>query len=209
MTSEAQIAANRRNAEKSTGPRTEDGKAKVARNALRHGLRAEKVMTFDEKSADFETFLDEQRAAFEPADAIEEQLVERIAFCAWRLRRIYRVEADLIDGCRDSDYRGLEELDIGAVFDSCASEMSALSRYETALDRAFNRAYLALERRQAKRRGELVPAPIAVSVTGFRSVQRAGGDGNRSENFRTKPISPEESAHEVVTTAIESHSSSG
>jgi hypothetical protein len=209
MASEAQIAANRRNADKSTGPRTEDGKAKVTRNALRHGLRAEKVLTFDEASGDFQVFLDEQRAAFEPEDAIEEQLVERIAFCAWRLRRIYRVEADIIDGCRDSDYRGLEELDIGAAFDSCPSEMSVLSRYETALDRAFDRAYLALERRQARRRGEAVPAPVAVSVTGFRSVQRAGGGAERSENFRTKPISLEESAREVVTTAIESHSSTG
>jgi hypothetical protein len=209
MTSEAQIVANRRNAEKSTGPRTEEGKAKVTRNALRHGLRAEKVMTYDEKNTDFEAFLDEQRAAFDPADGIEEQLVERIAFCAWRLRRIYRAEADLIDGCRDSDYRGLEELDIDAAFDSCPSEMSVLSRYETALDRGFNRAYLALERRQAKRRGELVPAPLAIAVSGFRPAARAEGPGAKSEIFRTKPISLEESAREVVTTAVESHSSTG
>jgi hypothetical protein len=193
MASEKQIAANRRNAEKSTGPTTGAGKAAVARNALRHGLRAEKVLTFDETGGDFQAFLDEQRAAFDPADAIEEQLVERIAFCAWRLRRIYRVEADIIDGCRDNDYRGLDELDIGAAFDSCPSEMSVLSRYETALDRAFNRAYLALERRQARRRGEAVPAPIAVSVTGFRSVQRAEGSAERSENFRTKPILSDDS----------------
>src|ERR1700741_4995995 len=97
MTSEAQRAANRRNAEKSTGPKTERGKETVARNALRHGFRAEKILTFDEKSADFEAFVEEQRAAYEPADAIEDQLVERIALCAWRLRRITRVEADIME----------------------------------------------------------------------------------------------------------------
>jgi hypothetical protein len=209
MASGAQIAANRRNAEKSTGPRTGEGKAKVARNALRHGFRAEKVMTFDEESADFEAFLAEQRAAFAPTDAIEEQLVERISLCAWRLRRICRVEADIMECWRKADIGVREDIGIGAAFDSDPNEMSALSRYEAALDRAFNRAYLALERRQARGRGEIVHAPIAVSVTGFRPVAPAGEPAAKSENFQTKPISLEESAREVVTTAIESHSSTG
>jgi len=200
MASEAQIAANRRNAEKSTGPRTEDGKASVARNALRHGLRAEKVLTFDETNGDFQAFLDEQRAAFEPADAIEEQLVERIAFCAWRLRRIYRIEADIIDSWHNSPFAEQEEVEIGAVFEGNAYEISALSRYETALDRALNRAYVMLERRQARRRGEAVPAPIAIAVTGFRGVDRAGEAAAKSENFRTKPISSIESESAAETT---------
>lgn len=209
MTSEAQIAANRRNAAKSTGPRTDRGKATVARNALRHGLSAEKVLTFDETNGDFQTFLDEQRAAFAPADAIEEQLVERIAFCAWRLRRIYRIEADIIDSWHDSPFAEQEEVEIGAVFEGNAYEIATVSRYETALDRALHRAYVMLERRQAKRRGELVPAPLAIAVSGFRPAARAEGPGATSENFRTKPISSEESALEVVMTAIESHSRTG
>jgi hypothetical protein len=82
MASEAQIAANRRNAEKSTGPRTEQGKAKVAGNPLRHGLRAQTLTAFDERDGDFVAFHEAQRAAFEPVGDVEEQLVERIALCA-------------------------------------------------------------------------------------------------------------------------------
>ena len=193
MTSEAQLAANRRNAEKSTGPRTEAGKAKVARNALRHGLRAEKVVTFDETGGDFQAFLAEQQAALEPADAIEEQLVERIAFCAWRLRRIYRLEAHIIDSWHSPADLDEEDWGIEESLDANPYEISTLARYESAVDRALNRAYVMLERRQARRRGETVSAPIAVSVTGFRSVTRAGEAGAKNEICRTKPISPIES----------------
>jgi hypothetical protein len=208
MTSEAKIAANRRNAEKSTGPKSVFGKAKVARNALRHGLRAEKLTAFDEQEGDFLAFHEAQRAAFEPVDDIEEQLVERIAVCAWRLRRIYRVEAEMFTAFRRTSPQ-FHDTEIATVFDVAAQKMILVSRYETALDRGFNRAYLALERRQARRRGEAVPAPIAVSVTSFRNVLRVGGDADGRENFQTKPNSLEESAGDVVTTSIESHSSSG
>jgi hypothetical protein len=201
MTTEAQRAANRRNAEKSTGPKTEHGKETVSRNALRHGLRAEKVLTFDETNADFQAFLDGQREAFEPADAIEEQLVERIAMCAWRLRRIYRAEADVVDCWRNADIGVREDLDIGAAFDSDPSEMSALSRYEAALDRAFHRAYVMLERRQAKRRGENVPAPLTVAVAGFRGTIRAEEVGAKTENFQTKPIFRGESEPAAASSA--------
>ena len=200
MASGAQIAANRRNAENSTGPRTEAGKAKVARNALRHGLRAEKVVIFDETGSDFQAFLAEQQAALDPADAIEEQLVERIAFCAWRLRRIYRLEAHIIDSWHTP--ADLDEEDWGTEesLDANPYEISTLARYESAVDRALNRAYVMLERRQAKRRGEDVPAPIAVAVTGFRPVERAGRATANSEIFRTKPISAGQSEGEPTTT---------
>lgn len=194
MTSEAQRAANRRNAQNSTGPTTERGKATVAGNALRHGLRAEKVLTYDETNGDFQAFLEEQRQAHQPADPAEEQLVERMAICAWRLRRIYRIEADLIDSWRHSAFAEREKVEIGAVFEGNTYEISTVSRYETALDRALHRAYVMLERRQAKRRGEIVPAPIAVAVAALDAVATAGEDGEKIENFRTKPISPIESA---------------
>jgi hypothetical protein len=189
VASEAQIAANRRNAENSTGPRTEEGKAKVARNALRHGLRAEKVVTFDETGGDFQAFLAEQRGALEPADAIEEQLVERIAFCAWRLRRIYRLEAHIIDSWHTPASLDEEDWGIEESLDANPYEISTLARYESAVDRALNRAYVMLERRQAKRRGEFVPAPLAIAVSGFRPAERSGGPAAKSEFFRTKPIS--------------------
>src|SRR5215470_15565257 len=93
MTSEAKIAANRRNALKSTGPRTERGKERARLNALRHGMTAKQLVASDEDFGDFARFNAELRTALTPADAVEEQLVDGIVVSTWRLRRIWRTEA--------------------------------------------------------------------------------------------------------------------
>ncbi|HVA15435.1 MAG TPA: hypothetical protein VNF99_19460 [Stellaceae bacterium] len=187
MATNSQIAANRRNAAKSTGPKTERGKTMVAGNALRHGLRAEKLVTFDEADGDFRSFLEQQREAFAPADAAEEQLVERIALCAWRMRRIYRTEAEMFNAFRRTSPQ-FHDTEMATVFDCASATMTVVSRYEIAIDRALHRAYVMLERRQARRLGEAVPAPIAVAVSGLDSADDAGGVVAKTENFRTKPI---------------------
>jgi len=96
MTTNKQMAANRRNARKSTGPKTAAGKDRAKGNALKHGLTAAQITVFDERPEDFESFYSGLLAALSPVGALEEQLVERIAVCAWRLRRVYRIEAWLI-----------------------------------------------------------------------------------------------------------------
>lgn len=193
MASEAQITANRRNAAKSTGPKSERGTAAAAQNSLRHGLRADKLTCFDEDAADFAAFHDGQVAAFAPADEAEAQLVERITLCAWRLRRSARVEADMFNAFRRTTPQ-FHDTEIATVFDIAAPRMTTLSRYEVALDRALQRALLMLERRQAQRRGEIVPAPIAIDVTGMETVALPDAARGASENFQTKPISSIDSA---------------
>jgi hypothetical protein len=93
MATEAQIEANRRNARRSTGPKTAPGRAVSRQNALKHGLSARKLIVFDEKRGDFLAFHDEMLAALAPGDALEAALAERIILCAWRLRRAGRAEA--------------------------------------------------------------------------------------------------------------------
>lgn len=66
MTSLLQIEANRRNALRSTGPRTETGRAVASRNALKHGLTADHVVLFDEHQEEFERFYAELLVAFKP-----------------------------------------------------------------------------------------------------------------------------------------------
>lgn len=194
MASEAQITANRRNAAKSTGPKSERGTAAAAQNSLRHGLRAEKLTCFDEDAADFAAFHQGQVAAFAPADEAEAQLVERITLCAWRLRRSARVEADMFNAFRRTTPQ-FHDTEIATVFDIAAPRMTTLSRYEVALDRALQRALLMLERRQAQRRGEIVPAPIAIEVTGLEMIETLDpARGAHPENFQTKPISSIDSA---------------
>jgi len=187
MPSEAQTAANRRNALKSTGPKTAEGKAKVAQNALRHGLTAKHVVCFDEKPQNFAAYYEALRRSFDPADEVEEHLVERIALCAWRLRRMSRIEARLIDSYEGTDIR-VYGTQLATLIDRAPYGLSSLSRYEAALDRALQRAQLMLERRQARRRGESVPAPIAVDVNGIDETKAIESAPAEDESHKTKPI---------------------
>ena len=190
MASETQIAANRRNARKSTGPKSADGKAAIARNALRHGLTAEQVVLFDEAGTDFAAYHAELRAALDPADAVDEALVERIVLCAWRLRRVGRAEAGVINASADKFRRHGEKVEFGRVFSLAVEDVAAVSRHEAAIDRALRRAHVLLERRQARRRGEAVPPPITVDVDGLTAAE--DGPAAPSANIKickTKPIS--------------------
>ncbi len=192
MTSPARTAANRRNAAKSTGPRTAAGKAIAARNALRHGLTAKQVVLFDEAPKDFAAFHAELHAALDPADAFEEALAERIASCAWRLRRVGWIEAALLNNA--SSHVGTSAAygtEVGVGFSRVAPEMAVLSRYESTLDRALRQAEMQLERRQARRRGEVVPPPVAVAVTG---LDFATDGGEKIKICETKPICESASA---------------
>jgi hypothetical protein len=97
MTTEKQILANQQNAKLSTGPRTESGKRRSRRNAIRHGLTAETVIDILEDSADYRAFERAIRSDYSPQTAIEGQLVSRLASLLWRLRRAVIVESGLLN----------------------------------------------------------------------------------------------------------------
>jgi hypothetical protein len=94
MSSFRQIAANRRNARKSTGPTTEDGKRRSLRNAVRHGLTAETAIGALDDAEDYQAF----EAAI-MADYDAQSAVERLArvMCMWRLRRATTIETGLFE----------------------------------------------------------------------------------------------------------------
>ena len=100
MTSPNQLAANRRNAQRSTGPRTPEGKSAMRYNALKHGILAQAVIPAAlepyESRDDFDALITTLHDEFAPANAIEELLVEQIATAYWRLARLYRAEAGAI-----------------------------------------------------------------------------------------------------------------
>jgi hypothetical protein len=96
MTSFRQIEANRRNALRSSGPRTEEGKQQSRRNALRHGLTAETVIEGLEDSEDYRAFEAAVIADYDAQTAVERELVLRLASLLWRLRRIISIETDLL-----------------------------------------------------------------------------------------------------------------
>jgi hypothetical protein len=95
MATENQIAANRRNASKSTGPRTEEGKRRSRQNAVRHGLTAETVIAGLENRSSYAQFEQAIIADYEPITAIEYQLIIRLSSLLWRLRRAVAIESGL------------------------------------------------------------------------------------------------------------------
>jgi hypothetical protein len=96
MSSLRQIESNRRNAQKSTGPKTDSGKARVSQNAVRHGLTAETVISLIEDPDDYRAFEMSVTADYDPETAVERELVLRLASLLWRLRRATSIEAGLL-----------------------------------------------------------------------------------------------------------------
>jgi len=94
--SEKQAASNRLNAQKSTGPRTPEGKARVAQNALKHGLYASKSIVnsphLREDRVQFDLLYQAAVEDLAPETLFQQALVERIVECLWRQRRVVAAE---------------------------------------------------------------------------------------------------------------------
>jgi hypothetical protein len=140
MASEAQILANRRNALRSAGPRTEDGRASSARNALVHGLRAEKVLARDEDEAAFVALREELAARWSPEGELETALVERMTSFVWRMRRAAEMEG-----------RAFEAMTTTSDTAQAAAQLGLLARYEASIERGYSRCAELLGRAQARR----------------------------------------------------------
>jgi hypothetical protein len=93
MTSFRQIEANRRNAQVSTGPVTEEGKRRSRQNAVRHGLTAETVIDALEDAEDYAAFEMAVTTDYDAQSAVERELVLRLASLLWRLRRATAIES--------------------------------------------------------------------------------------------------------------------
>src|SRR5919109_896429 len=97
MTSQKQLEANRRNALKSSGPKTEEGKSRASMNALRHGLTAAQAVLPHEDEDDYEKLREGMLESYAPENPAEEAVVEELANAYWRLLRLHRVETHYWD----------------------------------------------------------------------------------------------------------------
>ena len=106
QTSLARVEASRKNARRSTGPRTPAGKAVVRWNALKHGLLAKEVVIRagggKESKSEFQNLFAKLTEDLRPEGMLEEVLVEKIAVCYWRLRRVIRCETGEIRSSLDT-----------------------------------------------------------------------------------------------------------
>jgi hypothetical protein len=153
-TSEKQLAANRKNSEKSTGPQTTQGKGRTSQNARKHGLRAATVLGPEEDERKFAEFHEALRRDCQPVGELEELLVGRLVGAAWRLLRVNCLEAYVMS----TDHETLTD-DLATT-----DNLGKLGRYETQIERSFYRALHELQRLQAARQGERVPPPLVADV---------------------------------------------
>jgi hypothetical protein len=96
-TSDKQIEANRRNAELSTGPKSDLGKLRSSKNAVKHGIYSQTTVLFNEEQSEYDEHLQDFILRFEPQDRVELRLVQRMADCEWRLARARYIETATID----------------------------------------------------------------------------------------------------------------
>ena len=172
------VESNRRNSQKSTGPRTATGKKRVSRNAVRHGFFSKFLLIQHrdgkESQGEYDDFYASVRKHYQPVGWLEEAWVEKIAVWSWRLRRLIRCEAGQIDRALAGHSYELQQskMDDLAELESAPSgipEMNALTdhlflpekedldkllRYEAMINRQLNHAMGELERVQTRREGK-------------------------------------------------------
>ncbi len=156
MTTHRQIQANRKNARLSTGPKTQEGKALVCQNAIKHGILTKEVFVDEDRKKEFQTLRDAFYLQFEPEGQWEHFLLDRVINCAWRLGLTTRVEAQIIRNENAFSFEG-DEVKISQPFVSSTSDaMHLLSRYESCLERSLYRAFDELKMAQLMRRTSII-----------------------------------------------------
>ncbi len=97
MTSVAQIEANRRNAQKSTGPQTPEGIAACCRNATKHGLFSSQVLLRGESAEELDQHVQGIRQSIRPVGYMEELLTDQISAHLWRMKRLLQMETAVLN----------------------------------------------------------------------------------------------------------------
>jgi hypothetical protein len=154
--SNARAEASRKNGTRSRGPKTEEGKARSAQNALKHGRRARKHLVLpDEDAAEFAALEAALIAELTPVGALQTVLARRVAVAAWRRARADRIEAELFEERRSAN----GGLGLALIRDGNGPRsFETLLRYRGAAMAEFWRALRTLKALQAEQAIETGPA---------------------------------------------------
>jgi hypothetical protein len=140
MASTIQLTANQANAQHSTGPRTDEGKARVSQNALRHGLTARHLVIRDDEHEEYADLLNSLSSELDPQGAVETIAFHELLHAAWSLHRFRRIEAEASRG-------SVEDFTDPAT----TTVLDRLSRYQARAQRAWQRALHELRDLQTNR----------------------------------------------------------
>ena len=165
----AQINASRENGALSKGPITNEGKMKVAGNAIKHGLTSKTLVLATESKEAFELLRQSFDEIYQPANDAESLMVEEMVGCTWRLRRCWGVQTAQFDlqMLRDDkfiqeNFKTCEPPFRAAIAEENLTEKNAhlnLRRHEERLCRQFQRAYKLLMDMQDRRKAEMQNKP--------------------------------------------------
>ena len=146
--SEAKLEANRANAAKSTGPTSKAGRARAAQNAIKHGLCSTFIVLESEDQEQYNRLLQRFMDAQQPADAIEEELVAKMARATWMSERAVRFQSGcFIHKAQTPDQKLNDEQTATMML----NELDKLMRYQTMHDRAYDRAAAALAKHRKEK----------------------------------------------------------
>jgi hypothetical protein len=161
MASAAQITANQSNAQHSTGPNTDEGKARVSQNALRHGLTARHLVIRDDEHEEFAALQNALSEELAPQGAMEAIVFQELLHAAWNLQRFRRIEAEVSRGAIED----FSDPDTTTVLDR-------LTRYQARALRARQKALQELRVLQTNRalRAVKLTGPEAAEVPAIASI---------------------------------------
>jgi hypothetical protein len=139
MASEAQVTANSANAQRSTGPSTDTGKARASQNACKHGFTAAELHVPDDQREELEEFQTGVVASINPANDIERNLTKQLVATAWKIQRLQVLEAELLAG--DDPLRN----------EANSKALDRVTRYLTTAERSYHRTMTELRELQTNR----------------------------------------------------------
>jgi len=211
MATEKQTQANRNNAQKSTGPRTEEGKAQSSQNARKHGLLARNAVIPGEDPAEFEAQLAALEADIQPQGALEHELVRQTADAQWRMRRLTRLESAYLTASLNDTRKckaGFQPLPdhytdeqntlmLGYSLMRCTHVLAHFARYDAHLGRRFERAIQQIAKLRESNGNRAHPTPEVSAAQPLHEAAQTPA----SENCETNPIPPNQSGINKIAPA--------
>lgn len=165
MATQDQIAASRRNGKQSHGPASAEGKAASSMNALRHGLRARKLILKNESQDDFDQLHGSLQDRYQPQNVAEQLLVDQAAIAQWKLARAEAYETAAGDKHATDP-------------DECCAIAARMSLATARLERSYWNAYKELERIKAAREpaGDAAKPAAKTAAKSAAGPQKDAGD---------------------------------
>ena len=169
MASQKQTEANRLNAQKSTGPRSPEGKAASSMNALKSGIDAKSQIIRGEKAANLETLKTEYYDRYHPTAPEQRMLVDTLIDAEWLLRRFRVVEAQLWEQGAQFALKPEPEIELAKALRDNAEYFTRLQRRIDTAQRNYRNALQELQHLQAENRPlpDPEPAPQSAESTGY------------------------------------------